>query len=117
MRQEPSTDTCGHLWTGARSTTDSERWPTSRPRPISRGPCHAPAGMANLGSGFDCFAAALSLKLRAELFEGDEPGIVLNAHGEGTPGPDADPEENLLIRAFREGLRAAHGPAGGAGSW
>lgn len=76
-----------------------------------------PASSANLGSGFDCFAAALSLKLRAELHAGDEQGIVLNAHGEGTPGPDDDPEENLLIRAFREGLRAAHGTAGGAGAW
>ncbi len=85
------------------------------PSPIAT--VEVPASSANLGSGFDCFAAALSLKLRAELFEGDEPGIVLNAHGEGAPGPDADPEENLLIRAFREGLRAAHGAAGGAGSW
>jgi len=85
------------------------------PKPIAT--VEVPASSANLGSGFDCFAAALSLKLRAELFEGDEPGIVLNAHGEGAPGPDADPEENLLIRAFREGLRAAHGAAGGAGSW
>lgn len=76
-----------------------------------------PASSANLGSGFDCFAAALSLKLRAELHAGDEQGIVLNAHGEGAPGPDDDPEENLLIRAFREGLRAAHGTAGGAGAW
>ncbi|MDH4334069.1 MAG: homoserine kinase [Chloroflexota bacterium] len=85
------------------------------PNPIAT--VEVPASSANLGSGFDCFAAALSLKLRAELFAGDEPGIVLNAHGEGAPGPDADPEENLLIRAFREGLRAAHGSAGGAGSW
>jgi homoserine kinase len=76
-----------------------------------------PASSANLGSGFDCFAAALSLKLRAELYAGDEPGIVLNAHGEGAPGPDDDPEQNLLIRAFREGLRAAHGAPEGAGSW
>lgn len=76
-----------------------------------------PASSANLGSGFDCVAAALSLRLRAELYPGDESGIVLNAHGEGAPGPDDDPDENLLIRAFREGLRAAHGAAGGAGSW
>ncbi|MEO8251805.1 MAG: homoserine kinase [Chloroflexota bacterium] len=76
-----------------------------------------PASSANLGSGFDCFAAALSLKLRAELHDGDEAGILLNAHGEGAPGPDDDPEENLLIRAFREGLRLAHGSEHGAGSW
>ena len=37
-----------------------------------------PASSANLGSGFDCFAVALSLKLRAELWHGDEPGITLN---------------------------------------
>ena len=76
-----------------------------------------PASSANLGSGFDCFAAALSLKLRAELHAGEDAGILLNAHGEGAPGPDDDPEQNLLIRAFREGLRLAHGSEYGAGSW
>ena len=76
-----------------------------------------PASSANLGSGFDCFAAALSLKLRAELHPGDEPGIVLNAHGEGVPRPDDDPEENLVIRAFREGMRASHGAPQGSGAW
>jgi homoserine kinase len=76
-----------------------------------------PASSANLGSGFDCFAAALSLKLRAELHAGDEAGIVLNAHGEGAPGPTDDPERNLLIRAFREGLRLARGSEHGAGAW
>jgi len=76
-----------------------------------------PASSANLGSGFDCFAAALSLKLRAELFDGDEPGIVLNAHGEGVPRPDDDPEANLVIRAFREGMRASHGATTGSGAW
>ena len=76
-----------------------------------------PASSANLGSGFDCFAAALSLKLRAELHQGDDAGILLNAHGEGAPGANDDPEQNLLIRAFREGLRLAHGSEMGAGSW
>jgi len=76
-----------------------------------------PASSANLGSGFDCFAAALSLKLRAELFDGDEAGILLNAHGEGAPGPNDDPEQNLLIRAFREGMRLARGSEHGSGSW
>ena len=76
-----------------------------------------PASSANLGSGFDCFAAALSLKLRAELHDGDEAGILLNAHGEGAPGPNEDPEQNLLIRAFREGLRLARGSEHGSGSW
>jgi homoserine kinase len=73
-----------------------------------------PASSANLGSGFDCFAAALSLKLRAELWHGDEAGIVLNARGEGAPA-DGSAEENLLIRGFRDGLRASAAP--GAGSW
>jgi homoserine kinase len=77
----------------------------------------SPASTANLGSGFDCFAAALSLKLRVELHHGDLPGIVLNAHGEGAPGPDDDPEANLVIRAFREGMRAAHGSPLGSGTW
>jgi homoserine kinase len=74
-----------------------------------------PASSANLGSGFDCFAAALSLKLRAELWAGDEAGIVLEAHGEGAPRDDDPPDENLLILAFREGLRASAAP--GAASW
>jgi homoserine kinase len=76
-----------------------------------------PASSANLGSGFDCFAVALSLKLRAELFRGDEPGILLNAHGEGIPRPDDEPDANLVIRAFREGMRAAHGAPEGSGAW
>ena len=74
-----------------------------------------PASSANLGSGFDCFAVALSLKLRAELWHGDETGIVLNARGEGAPPDGAAADDNLLIRAFREGLRAS--AASGAGSW
>jgi homoserine kinase len=82
------------------------------PRPIAT--VDVPASSANLGSGFDAFAVALSLKLRAELFPGDETGIVLTARGEGVPDDDADPDENLVIRAFREGLRISLG-AGGAG--
>jgi homoserine kinase len=76
-----------------------------------------PASTANLGSGYDCFAAALSLKLRAELHAGDEVGIMLNAHGEGVPRSDADPEANLIIRSFREGMRSALGAPGGSGAW
>lgn len=74
-----------------------------------------PASSANLGSGFDCFAVGLSLKLRAELWHGDEAGIVLNARGEGVPGHDEPGADNLLIRAFREGLRASSAP--GASAW
>jgi homoserine kinase len=74
-----------------------------------------PASSANLGSGFDCFAVALTLKLRAELWYGDELGITLNTRGEGSPGPDDRPDDNLLLRAFREGLRVASGP--GSESW
>lgn len=70
-----------------------------------------PASSANLGSGFDCFAAALSLKLRAELWPGDEAGITLNARGEGAPRDDEPPGDNLLIRAFREGLRISAAPS------
>jgi homoserine kinase len=76
-----------------------------------------PASTANLGSGFDTFAAALSLKLRAELYHGDETGIVLHARGEGAPAATADPNGNLVIRGFREGLRLAHGSAEGSGAW
>jgi homoserine kinase len=85
------------------------------PTPIAT--IEVPASSANLGSGFDCFAAALSLKLRAELYAGDEAGILLNAHGEGAPGPDDDPEQNLLLRGFREGLRLARGSEHGSGAW
>lgn len=74
-----------------------------------------PASSANLGSGFDCFAVALSLKLRAELWHGDEAGITLNARGEGAPRDDEPADDNLLIRAFREGLRASMAP--GSASW
>jgi homoserine kinase len=74
-----------------------------------------PASSANLGSGFDCFAAALSLKMRAELWHGDESGIVLNSRGEGTPRDDEPADDNLLIRAFREGLRISAAPGGA--SW
>lgn len=76
-----------------------------------------PSSSANLGSGFDCLAAALSLKLRGELHRGDEAGILLTSHGEGAPRDDADPEQNLVIRAFRTGLRAAGGAPGGSGAW
>jgi homoserine kinase len=76
-----------------------------------------PASSANLGSGFDCFAAALSLKLRAELYAGDEPGIVLNARGEGAPAEGAAAADNLLLRGFREGLRVAGGAPEGSGAW
>jgi homoserine kinase len=74
-----------------------------------------PASSANLGTGFDCFAAALSLKLRAELWPGDQAGITLNARGEGVPGDGESADDNLLIRAFREGLRISAAP--GAASW
>ena len=83
-------------------------------RPIAT--VEVPASSANLGSGFDCFAAALSLKLRAELYVGDEAGITLVARGEGSSA-DHDGEENLLLRAFREGLRAALGSGAGSGAW
>lgn len=74
-----------------------------------------PASSANLGSGFDCFAAALSLKLRADLWHGDDVGIVLNARGEGAPGDEEPADDNLLIRGFREGLKLSLAP--GAGAW
>ena len=74
-----------------------------------------PASSANLGSGFDAFAVALSLKLRAELWHGDEAGITLNARGEGAPREDEGADDNLLIRAFREGLRMSSAP--GAAAW
>ncbi len=76
-----------------------------------------PASTANLGSGFDCLAAALSLKLRAELHPGNLPGIVLTAHGEGAAEAESAGSDSLVVRAFREGLRAAGGPPGGSAAW
>jgi len=76
-----------------------------------------PASSANLGSGFDCFAAALSLKLRAELHPGNLPGIVLTARGEGAAEAEGSGYDSLVVRAFREGLRAAGGPPGGNAAW
>jgi homoserine kinase len=76
-----------------------------------------PASSANLGSGFDCFAAALSLKMRGELHVGSLPGIVLTARGEGAADAEAAGADSLVVRAFREGLRAAGGPPGGSASW
>jgi homoserine kinase len=87
------------------------------PSPSLLASVEVPASSANLGSGFDCFAAALSLKLRAELFRGDEAGILLEAHGEGAPALGSDPEQNLVIRAFRAGLRTAGGASVGSGAW
>jgi homoserine kinase len=84
-------------------------------RPIAT--VEVPASSANLGSGFDCFAAALSLKLRAELYVGDEAGITLVARGEGASANDDGAKENLLVRAFGEGLRAALGSSAGSGAW
>ena len=76
-----------------------------------------PASSANLGSGFDCFAVALSLKLRAELHIGAEPGIAVTAQGEGSAEAEADGQRSPVATAFREGLRAAGGWAGGSGAW
>ena len=76
-----------------------------------------PASTANLGSGFDCFAAALSLKLRAELHPGNLPGIVLAAHGEGAAEAESAGSDSLVVSAFREGLRVAGGPPGGSAAW
>ena len=82
-------------------------------RPIAS--VDVPASSANLGSGFDCMAAALSLRLRADLYQGDEPGIVVVGRGEATASGDRG--EGLILRAFREGLRAAHGSTAGSGAW
>lgn len=74
-----------------------------------------PASTANLGSGFDCWAAALSLRLRADLYETDEAGITVISRGEGARGTDA--EQELIVRAFRDGLRVARGSTAGSGAW
>ncbi len=93
---------------------------TTRPRDsVSRllATVDVPASSANLGSGFDCFAVALSLKLRAELRIGEEPGITLHAHGEGAQAAEEDDSENLVLLAFREALRLSRGSGHGSGSW
>ncbi len=78
-----------------------------------------PASSANLGSGFDVFAAALSLRLRAQLQPAWEAGIEVVARGEGLRGEraaGAEGAENLVARSFREGLRATSG-TGVSGGW
>ena len=74
-----------------------------------------PASSANLGSGFDCIAAALSLRLKAALYQTDDPGITVVSRGEGAKSGERG--EELILRAFREGLRAARGSSAGSGSW
>ena len=74
-----------------------------------------PASTANLGSGFDCIAAALSLRLKADLYETDEAGITVVSRGEGAKTGDGG--EELMLRSFREGLRLARGSSAGSGSW
>lgn len=74
-----------------------------------------PASSANLGSGFDSIAAALSLRLKADLYQTDEPGITVVSRGEGAKAGEQG--EELILRAFREGLRAARGSSAGSGSW
>ena len=61
-----------------------------------------PATSANLGPGFDVFAAALALQLELEVWEADEFGI--------DPGDESLPRDrsNLCVRAFEE-LRPADG--------
>lgn len=94
-------------------------WPDRYTRPVATpiASVDVPASSANLGSGFDAFAAALSLKLRAELHPGNLPGIVLTAHGEGAAEAESAGSDSLVVRAFREGLRAAGGPPGGSAAW
>jgi homoserine kinase len=61
-----------------------------------------PASSANLGPGFDTFAAALALHLEVEVCETGEFGVVTDL-----PGIPTD-RSNLLVRAF-ERLHAADG--------
>jgi homoserine kinase len=61
-----------------------------------------PASSANLGPGFDVFAAALSLHLEVEVSE--EGSFSVDAGGAGIPGD----RSNLCVRAF-ESLHSADG--------
>jgi homoserine kinase len=60
-----------------------------------------PASSANLGPGFDCMAAALSLELELEVLETGRFGVE-------TDLPVAKGRENLCVRAF-ERLHSADG--------
>jgi homoserine kinase len=62
----------------------------------------APASSANLGPGFDCFAAALSLTLELVVRPADEFAVVTSV--EGVPRD----RSNLVVRAF-EHLHPADG--------
>ena len=68
---------------------------------IRRRVVRVPASSANLGPGFDCMAAALSLELELEVLETGEFAVV-------TDLPVAKGRENLCVRAF-ERLHSADG--------
>ena len=68
---------------------------------IRRRVVRVPASSANLGPGFDCMAAALSLQLELEVEETGEFAVE-------TELPVARGRENLCVRAF-ERLHPADG--------
>ncbi|HWJ49406.1 MAG TPA: homoserine kinase [Solirubrobacteraceae bacterium] len=68
---------------------------------IRRRVVRVPASSANLGPGFDCMAAALSLELEVEVVETGSFAVV-------TDLPVATGRENLCVRAF-ERLHPADG--------
>ena len=68
---------------------------------IRRRVVRAPASSANLGPGFDCMAAALSLRLELEVVETGTFAVETNL-------PVSTGRENLCVRAF-ERLHSADG--------
>ncbi|ACX52021.1 homoserine kinase [Ammonifex degensii KC4] len=60
-----------------------------------------PASTANLGSGCDCFALALSLYLRVTLAPRQEEGIFWEIKGEGATVLWQERERSLILKAFR----------------
>jgi homoserine kinase len=68
---------------------------------IRRRVVRVPASSANLGPGFDCMAAALSMELELEVIETGSFAVV-------TDLPVATGRENLCVRAF-ERLHSADG--------
>jgi len=66
-----------------------------------------PCSTSNLGAGFDCIGLALERWLTARYLPDDEP-LRIERGGTLASIPTADPDDDLLLRAFRAGLRA-HG--------
>lgn len=73
---------------------------TAPPPPPLRVRVAVPATCANLGPGFDILALALELQNEVTVTQTDSGGLALDCGSDG-PAELADPERNLVVRAWR----------------